>query len=785
MFTETRRARQILAQGPCLRIVLLTSAALFFGASSAHAQAGTSSAPDVAPVPAVTAQSNEGLSDSGDIIVTANRREQRLRDVGVSITALDSDTLGSLSITDSTQVIRAVPGLKFNGFSSVGIIFNIRGVAQNDFGDQQEPPVASYQDDSYASSISFAGFPTFDLDRVEVLRGPQGTLFGRNATGGAIRFMSKQPTKDFDAAASVTYGSYNQLIIEGAVSGPITDNLQVRVAGLRNTADGYLKNITTGVPAEGGADNYALRGIVAWQPSDATDISLTARYARNDHERQSGQYSWIAAAPNADGQGEYTTTGPDFLGYQNDAIDPERGGNPYRLAGCNGYDCYIDRKLYGATLRMETEIGGVRLVSITDYQHVKKHYQEDGDATPLNYFTLQNNSKIDQYSQEIRLSSQLGRHFVTGGVFGMAINGRYRGSYDFPAVIIDPAGTSYQTFYNFTQKTRSYAVFLQDEWAFSEEFKLIGGIRYWHDRRKVDYVTSDNAGALVIFNDQLISPAVSGISPSAANRSYEGVTLKAEIDYKPNSRTLVYASYNRGSKSGGFTLPTAPPAIGNEAAFIQGLSYEPETLHDFELGVKATIAPNTTLNASGFYYIYNNYQAYAQYGFLNTIINLNARSKGAEIEFASRPIDGLTLQLSVSFLDSNVKGVPLPLGRLVEKDLPQAPGVSGNALIRYEIPAGQNHVAIQMDGTYQSSSCFTTLCAPVEREPAYALLNGRVEFAHHAGWQLAFFVNNITDHAYRFSSLDVASFFGSVEGIYAKPRTWGLTATVKFGQSAR
>src|SRR5512134_704646 len=161
-----------------------------------------------------------------EIVVTALRREQRLQDVGISVTALGSETLSDLNITTATDITRAVPSLKMNAYSSSQVVFNVRGVSQNDYGDQQEPPVAVYQDDSYSSSINLASFPVFDLARVEVLRGPQGTLFGRNATGGAIQFVSNKPTEEPEGYATATVGSYGQFIAEGAISGPLGDNVQ-------------------------------------------------------------------------------------------------------------------------------------------------------------------------------------------------------------------------------------------------------------------------------------------------------------------------------------------------------------------------------------------------------------------------------------------------------------------------------------------------------------------------------------------------------------------------------
>src|SRR5688572_32533383 len=190
-----------------IRIALLAAAACGSGAVRAD-QAETP------PAPATTRLEALG--------VTAQRREQNIQEVGIAVTPIGEKALSELNITTATDIVKAVPGLKMNAYSSAQVVFNIRGVSQNDYGDQQEPPVAVYQDDSYSSSINLASFPVFDLARVETLRGPQGTLFGRNATGGAIQFISNKPTDEFEGYGNLTVGSFNQVILDAALSGPLS-----------------------------------------------------------------------------------------------------------------------------------------------------------------------------------------------------------------------------------------------------------------------------------------------------------------------------------------------------------------------------------------------------------------------------------------------------------------------------------------------------------------------------------------------------------------------------------
>ena len=746
-------------------------------------------APLLAQVTAAAAE-----ADSGDIVITAQRREQRLQDVGIAVTALTGDSLKNFNVTSASDLARIVPTLKMNAYSSAQVVYNIRGVSQNDYGDQQEPPVAVYQDDSYSSSINLASFPVFDLARVEVLRGPQGTLFGRNATGGAVQFISNQPSKDFGGYATVTVGRYGQIVTEAAVTGPLADNLQVRLAGIRDRDKGYIDNINPGFKNVGANNHYALRGIIAWQPTSDIKTSLTLRYLRASKERQAGMYPLIAACPNANFQGEvlgpnescaYWGTGPGETGsgYRNDAIDPTRGGSVYKTAATA--PSYVDRRNFGATLKIEANLTErLSLISITDYQHGKKFYTEDADASPLAGIYFYQGSKIDQGSQELRLNADLGKNQLTLGAFGMLINGDYFGKYSDPFYGYDPRA-------DFSQKTRSFAVFAQDEFAITDQFKLIGGIRYWHDKKKGRYFASEpSTGVSIIFNpDQVGYGSFGVLQPSAgiitttgdATPTYDGLTWRAEADYKPADNVLLYLSYNRGSKSGGFTFGTGTPFPGSEVATLNGIPYKPEKLDSYEAGAKVTFAPGTTLNVAAFYYHYKDYQAFAQYATVQTVVNKQAQSKGLEAEFATRPIKGLTLQLSAQFLDTKVKDITLPdLVTVVSHDLPQAPGLSGNALIRYEFGVAGGTASVQVDAQHSGKFCFTVLCAPVEREGSYNVVNARIGYATER-WEVAAFLNNVFSEQYRVYGYDSSLFAGNASGVYAKPRVWGLTGTVRFG----
>jgi len=744
--------------------------------------------------PAALAQQAEtatGAVPFDEVVVTAQRREQNIQDVGIAVTPLGEEALQNLNITTATDIVRAVPSLKMNAYSSAQVVFNIRGVSQNDYGDQQEPPVAVYQDDSYSSSINLASFPVFDLARIETLRGPQGTLFGRNATGGAIQFISRKPTKEFEGYTDLTVGSFNQVIVNGAVSGPFSDAVQGRLAFIYNKDDGWMESIVPGVSDRGGNDHYAVRGSMAFQPNDSTDVNLILRYMKADGETQAGLYSHEPACPNAEFQGEFTPatlacpfwgTGPgeSGTGFRDDSIIPSRGGDPFKTAETE--PSFVDREIFGATMRIDSEFGEFGFVSITDYQSSEKFYIEGGDSSPDEGVFFFQGSKLDQVSQEFRLSRSMGAHELVGGLYGMRVDGDYIGKFADPFYGYDPDVA-------FSQKTTSYAIFAQNEWSFSERWKLITGLRYWHDTREGAYFGSAPAvpgltpAVTIIFNQNEIFPGGSSITPGDAKTSFDDVAGRLEIDFRASDDVLVYASFNRGSKSGGYTFSTGTPYSPNEAAFLEGIPFEPEVLDAFEVGMKSTLGDNTTLNLTAFYYDYSDYQAFAQVGPVQSVINLDAEASGLEVELNSRPMEGLTLQFGASFMDSKVKDILLPdLATVVDHDLPQAPSFSGNALARYEFALGGGTASVQADVLYSDEFCFTVLCAPVEAESSYYVANARIGYAAPDGrWEVAAFVNNLTEEEYRVYAFDSSLFSGVVAGVYGKPRTYGLTASFRFG----
>jgi iron complex outermembrane receptor protein len=729
---------------------------------------------------AVAATEEAGATQLEEITVTAQKKEQRLEDVGISITALSAADVQNNDIRVAEDIVKLVPSLQYNAFTPGAVVFDIRGVSQNDFGDQQEPPIAVYYDDSYASNLNLSSFPIFDLQRVEVLRGPQGTLFGRNATGGAIQYITNKPTEEFESYLTLTTGRFNEFDAQGAVSGSIAPTLQDRFSFERQGNEGYSYDIYDG-SRRGGAHNYALREELAAQLGGGVDALLTLRYSRNLNENNAGDYSWVSAYnyPSTHGLGTYgspslpnpfgTCPGCDLGGYSNYALDPRFAGDPWKVAMNRPAD--FDRTLRGASFKIDGKVGGIDLVSVSDFLNMQKADLEDGDGSPNTSFNTDLRDQLTQYTEEVRASATSHFNDWVAGAFFMHINGHYSYVADFASFgnyVLDGA---------WQQSTLSKAIFAQDEIKIADQWSVIAGARYWHDERQIGLLLSDNFGGAFDYSPETY--------PGSANRIFDNYSAKLELDRKFEDGSLAYVSWNRGTKSGGYTVPFSLPTGTSAAAidaFTKDLTYNPEILNSYEIGLKTKLFGGTTsINADFFYYDYRDYQAYILYGPTTTIKNLDAKEHGFELEAVTHPVEPLTLSTGISSLRSRVQDVILPDGTPTDRELPQAPTWSGHASIRYQVPLPTgDKMSAQWLTTYTGRTCFTALCAPIDVESGHAVSEARISYESSRNWDVALSVDNVTNRVYRVFDSDT-SFIGVAEAIYAPPMWWHLTATVRFG----
>ncbi|QUD88649.1 TonB-dependent receptor [Phenylobacterium montanum] len=702
----------------------------------------------------------------GEVIVTAQKRSQNIQSVGAAITALGKDTLAAVGRQDVTALSNLVPNLEVNQYSPTVTVFNIRGVSQNDFTDAQEAPIAFYEDEVYVSSLGAISGMNFDLDRIEVLRGPQGTLFGRNATGGLVQFMSARPTNSLSGYVTATVGSYDQFATEGAISGPLTDSIRARLSFTTNNADGYIKN-TMG-PKIGNSASFALRQQFDITLSPRDTLVLKAQVLRNDHERDAGLYSWAAAAPNAQGLGV-------FVGPGQNPFDSCNGCDPFGYRNASGSPFvqsenrtpYFDRTYVGVTARYEHRFDFATLTSITDYQHLTKGYGEDSDSSPNPVFAYDTHQHFYQASEELRLAGETPRMHWIVGLYGLNIHSDNAYQIDATQIL------GFKNNYGGTLITDSAALFGQTEYALNDQFSLITGLRYSYDHKHLEY--TDVTNGVEDFN-------YATTYPQLADKRFEEFSNwsgKLELDYKPNRNVLVYLSANRGTKAGGFSTLSGGPFA--EAA-VAAIPFRQEVLTNYEGGFKLTLFDRTThLNASVFDYVYDGYQAFTNVGLSQVVHNYDASDKGFELEVNTRPLPGLYMSAFLTVLDTKISHVVTPVGAVINPEMPQAPKTSVGVSARYQFPLGPGDAAIGTDWKYDSRQFLEAWNAPVDYEPARTIGNLRLSYAPAGGHiEGALFINNVSDVRYRVYNLDLSGLLGIVNQTYARPRTFGGSLTYRF-----
>jgi iron complex outermembrane receptor protein len=735
-----------------------------------------------------------------EIVVTAQKREQNIQDVGISITALSGAQLAALGIQSTDAIADMTPGVFIaSAVSQQLTIFTIRGVSQNDFSDQNEAPNAVYFDGAYNSFIGSVGTAMFDVDRVEVLRGPQGTLFGRNATGGLVHIISRKPTQAFEGYGKANAGERNLREFEGAISGPFSDALSARLSVATRNSDGYIRNTLGGTLQ--GTDNLSGRLQFQWLPTQDFDVLLNLHGTRDRVDDANGYQAVHGIADAglvslATSQAEYAafcngrfdgnTPAPLLLTSTSACSGAELSGNPYRASVDN--TGIMERDTHGATLTATAEISaGLSLVAISDYQALQRDASSDTDATYFRMFNFFSNTDSSQYSQEVRLQGEHGAVNWTGGIFYLNIDHDIRTGIDAVPDANTLATANPDTLFPFMtdnrvhQTTKSYAVFGQAETRLNDRFSLIAGARWSEDRKQIDIDTSCG-GDLFLFACNLVAPPGSvqgdgfdGTTNPGRNRQDQGDwSGKLELDFHPNDDWLVYASVNRGQKGGGFN---ASAIAGITAAVTP---YRPEILTSYEMGFKSTLLGGTTrVNSSAFYYDYNDYQAFTLTGLTPTIFNTDATAQGFEVEVQSSPLRALDVSLGVAYLDAIAHDVPLNLlgGRnLGDQNMPQSPEWSLNGSARYSWDVLGGQVALHADARYVDKRYFNTVNHPGLVDEGYTVVNGRLSYTSgDERWEMALWVRNITDEVFYPIGYDLTGTNGTIVRAVSPPRWAGAS----------
>ncbi|MFK8021132.1 MAG: TonB-dependent receptor, partial [Pseudomonadales bacterium] len=778
-----------------------------------------------------------------EVVVTAQKREQNVQDVPIAITAFTGAQMNALGVKQSIDIAAFTPGVHISGnLAGQNTQFSIRGVTQNDFNDIIEAPNAVYLDEGYLAIAQAQTFAVFDIDRVEILKGPQGTLFGRNATGGLVHYVSNKPSfeetsgyLDLNLGRFDTDADANRFTVEGAVGGPLTDTVAGRLAFRYNKQDGYLKNLYPdsaflGSPGEGAGadlgddDTFAGRLSLAFRPSDTLQIDLSVNYAKTDVATgpyqskstvgivENGELINVIDTPANETRLTIDTAGGDGGA---DAIDgdgllPGGGiGLPGRLAPGGDFFGYTDpdgddftfssdfafedqgsTETTGINARVEWELAdGLLLTSVTDFKDYEKLLFIDVDSAPANQ--LANYAGVDatSFTQEFRLNGETDRSRWVAGFFYLTIDNESDNGLKAPVNSIagSPPFSPVDIGVVADLQTDSYSLFGQLDYDLTDTVSVTVGLRVIQEEKEYNmgigiFPSLDNFS---VNQGDFIPNAFGAGSPYffSADTSDTLWAGKIQFDWRPSDDLLLYAGVNRGVKAGSFNAPLLGAFLG--AGGDPSIPYDEEILTAFEGGFKATFGDGTTrLNGSVFFYDYSDYQAFLFVGVGGVVINADAETYGFELELQSSPMEGLDLMLSMSYFDAEVKdlllrnGSPLPPR---DVDPTYAPELQVTGLVRYAWSALGGTVALQGDISYSDEYFYNLRNFDADKFDSYVMLNTQLSWKSSSEqWEANLAIRNLSDERAGIQGFDLATLCGCNEVSYRAPRAYSVGLRYNF-----
>lgn len=702
-----------------------------------------------------------------DIIVTAQKRSENVQNVPIAISAFSSESLAARGVANPEQLQQSVPGLVYSG-SVVGTgLVTLRGVGGSALRGStpgRNPAVPVHANGVYLQSPSVMLQDFLDIERVEVLRGPQGTLYGRNAVGGSINVITKRPTKDFSGEVGVDVGNYDKRRVYGVVSGPITERLRGRLAFAMEDRDGYVEDVNDPGNNKLLNSNYSnLRATLEYDLADDVLVSVVGYYYKNDGANFVNRPRSFPSA-NLGGFGLFDGVP---AGYRVATFDDVR--KVQQDTRGDGFD-----RTKGGTGTIEWNLGGATLRSVTGYFDLKTGvtYDEDGTDLPSLKSSAYFVSKYKTFSQELQLSSSgsgplkwlLGAYFYDekssyeGGVF---VDG---GPNPF-TVDLTPPGVV---------KAKSYATFGQIDYEVFDRLTLTGGLRYTIDKMAVRRSVGFTVVNIPAFNF--------GFTNVPDSDEWKKLTWKLGANYKFNNTTMAYASYSRGYKSGGFNLQDALPA------------FRPEVLDAYEVGVKSTFFDRRLqLNGSVYYYDYTDKQeSVADPTGFSAFQNAGAATLyGLELEAIAQPFDGFTIDGSLSYLHSKYdsfntadpENLAAGVRDLSGNKLTEAPKMQIHIGAQYEISLGSSGTLTpRVDYSHTSSKYARPFNLATDRIPAYGRTNASLSWKSVDGnWAGELYVQNIENKDVLNSFSDTSPFLNYQHlEVFLPPRTYGIRLTRRF-----
>jgi iron complex outermembrane receptor protein len=706
-------------------------------AMASQAQAGPSpAAADRAAAPRDTAGAvpTDALPPVTDqeIIVTAQRRSESIQRVPATITAFSGEALEARGIETTADLQLRTPGFVMSSNVVFGQPF-LRGSGNATLTIGSDSSVATHLDGVYLTRPMSTFQELFDVERVEVLKGPQGTLYGRNATGGVINIITADPTDVVEGKAEVTVGNYGKRKFAASLSGPLTgdDTLSGRVTVMRSKHDGYVRNIFDGSRLED-EDVVAARAKIRLRLSDSARLTLAGDWLREDDTRGHGLKAVI---PGAGSSGTVIPADPHEVN--------------------KDYEARTFAKMSGISLTGEFSVLGAQLKTITARRHSEFNLALDLDLSSRPFANVDPETESSNtFTQEVQVSSPRSGPFEwVAGAFYLHEDARTQFNIHLTQAGINQTPTGFN-------ETDAYAVYGQGSLSVASKLRFTAGARYSHERKRGRVITN-------------FPPPT---QTSEGTDSWNALTPHFDVNFFPTEKVMLYASATRGFKSGGFN------------ATARGLPrFDPEFIWSYEGGVKSTLADGKLrANASIFRYNYRDLQVRALVsGIISGVTNAaKATVQGAEVEFSARPAAGLTLDLAGAYLDAkfddfpttNPDISPTAAVNLRGNRLPRAPEWTVTAGAGYTFGLGNSgSLLTRVDWQFQSRTFFDEFNEPTRSQKPFSTLAARVAWTSaDQRWSAALWGRNLTDVDYITNALRSAGTYGTAHH-YAPPRPFGIT----------
>lgn len=712
----------------------------------------------------------------GDIIVTAQKRGENLQKVPIAITALTAEALDQSGLSSTTDLQAAVPGLVFSTFLGSGQPY-LRGVGNDSLTLGADSSVSVYVDGVYMARTGGALQEMFDVERVEVVKGPQGTLFGRNSVGGSINIVNRLPQDHFEARGDISFGNNMLAKARASLNLPLSDSLYMRVSGITSHQDGFFRNLST--PGD----------IAALPPGFGGDAFLHSRYGGINLNAGRVALRWIMSSKSefnlvGDYSVDHTVRGPtvhSLSSFPSPAVDfcrgapfpcpTDPGATPGRQTN-NPYTNYLnllpteEAVQSGIVGTFTSQLGFAKLTATTAFKHFSHDDLFDLDGTDYNDGIQNDHVDSDTITQEIQLASTTDSPLEwVGGLYYLHDKGKQhvRVALAAGAQIVD---------FSAQLKTEAYAGFAQASYKLGDTLKLTVGGRYSQERK-----------AIAVNHNALLFNALNVPLTQASNaRSWSSFTPKVGIDWQPDRNIMVYASAQKGFKSGGYnTISTDPTTY----------EFQPETIRAYEVGFKSTLLDNKVrFNTALFYYDYRNLQVNLYDATAVVLKNAaKAKIKGVDFDLMVKPISALELKLSGEYLHSRFRDFksfdPDNIGGgLIDisgKQLPRAPKFSFTASANYSQQVTSD---LSLDWFLEYAQTghvyYSFFNQSGVDQGKVGLLNARLTAKFHDDHlSLSVWGKNLTDKTWYQNVIRNTSFAGAIASP-AMPRTYGITLSADF-----